>query len=402
MKIMQINSYYQNYLNYFQKHHLESFENYADLYSILMADFFGIADFWREPLIKLGLKFCHSISGFEALDRLWMKERNLSGLSKSDLLELQIAEERPDALLIYNPFDWEDGYIAKLKAKFPFIHCAVGFLCAPSNSLEKLKEFDGLLTCTPGFVELFHPLGRPVKLLYHAFAAHELADLPTKDWTNRKTDVLFSGSLVSGHGFHNERIGLLQKLVQSKFKIKLMGAIPNRQTFTARQVRRLLKITQFSLDNIGLGTIVDRNPFLNVRRNLPNGGNLPVNLLKSAVPPVFGRKMYEEMAQTRICLNTHIDVAGNYAGNLRIFEATGMGACLVTDEKKNMCELFKDDEVVLYSNIEDCLDKTNWLLNNPTKAAQIAERGRQRAYSSHTTFHRASELIDFINRIGRL
>ena len=43
----------------------------------------------------------------------------------------------------------------------------------------------------------------------------------------------------------------------------------------------------------------------------------------------------------RISLNRHIDVAEGYANNMRLYEATGVGALLLTDAAPNLGELFE-------------------------------------------------------------
>ena len=43
--------------------------------------------------------------------------------------------------------------------------------------------------------------------------------------------------------------------------------------------------------------------------------------------------MYEILRQSMLNLNHHIDVTGAYAGNARLFEATGVGTLLITDWK---------------------------------------------------------------------
>ena len=44
---------------------------------------------------------------------------------------------------------------------------------------------------------------------------------------------------------------------------------------------------------------------------------------------------------------------------MRLFEATGSGACLVTDWKENLGELFEPDvEVVTYRSVAECVKKS--------------------------------------------
>jgi spore maturation protein CgeB len=73
---------------------------------------------------------------------------------------------------------------------------------------------------------------------------------------------------------------------------------------------------------------------------------------------IFGLDNFRILARSRITLNKHIDAAENDAGNMRLFEATGMGACLLTDWKPGLQEIFEPDvEVVAYKNIDECVEK---------------------------------------------
>src|SRR5262249_16076397 len=47
----------------------------------------------------------------------------------------------------------------------------------------------------------------------------------------------------------------------------------------------------------------------------------------------LGIEMYRILRDSRITLNHHIGIAENYANNMRLFEATGVGTMLLTDHK---------------------------------------------------------------------
>lgn len=95
----------------------------------------------------------------------------------------------------------------------------------------------------------------------------------------------------------------------------------------------------------------------------------------------------------------HGEVAGNSAGNIRLFEATGMGTCLVTDYKDNIHELFEPEkEIVTYRSAEECIDKIKWLLNHPDDMEKIAKAGQQRTLRDHTIAKRAAQLNEIISR----
>jgi spore maturation protein CgeB len=101
--------------------------------------------------------------------------------------------------------------------------------------------------------------------------------------------------------------------------------------------------------------------------------------------PRFGLEMYEVLARSRITLNFHIDAAGSQAGNMRLFEATGMGACLVTDDKENLGSLFDvDGEIVAFRTWDDCVEKVRYLLDNDAARERIARAGQRRTLQEHT------------------
>ena len=109
--------------------------------------------------------------------------------------------------------------------------------------------------------------------------------------------------------------------------------------------------------------------------------------------------MYGLLTKSRITLNRHIDVAEGYANNMRLYEATGMGACLLTDSKLNLPELFEPDrEVLTYTSPAEAVSKLKQLLNHPQEAAAIAVRGQQRTPKEHTYIHRMKELVVLLQR----
>jgi spore maturation protein CgeB len=121
-------------------------------------------------------------------------------------------------------------------------------------------------------------------------------------------------------------------------------------------------------------------------------------LLKHKKPPVFGIDMFNLFMNSRVVLNFHIGIAGDYAGNMRMFEVTGVGSCLLTDNKKNMSDLFiPGSEVVVYDNDEDCIHKINWLLDHDDERKSIAIAGQQKTLAYHTVANRCSSIVDIIN-----
>jgi hypothetical protein len=113
----------------------------------------------------------------------------------------------------------------------------------------------------------------------------------------------------------------------------------------------------------------------------------------------WGLDMYRVLAGARVAVNRHIDVADDYANNMRLYEATGVGALLVTDAKSNLSELFEPDaEIVTYSNEDELVEKIEHYLHHEAERARIARAGQQRTLREHTYAHRMRELASILAR----
>ena len=91
---------------------------------------------------------------------------------------------------------------------------------------------------------------------------------------------------------------------------------------------------------------------------------MPNSIRQYMVPPVFGMEMYLALARSRITFDARgniwlrgahakklRDIAKNETANMRIFEATGCGSLLLTEQRDNLCDFFEPErEVVTFSN----------------------------------------------------
>ncbi len=82
-------------------------------------------------------------------------------------------------------------------------------------------------------------------------------------------------------------------------------------------------------------------------------------------PPLWGYDMYRQLQRSKIALNIHIDMAEQYAANMRLYEATGVGTMLLTDWKTNLPELFETGkEVAAYRSTEECVELVKYYLSS--------------------------------------
>ena len=115
---------------------------------------------------------------------------------------------------------------------------------------------------------------------------------------------------------------------------------------------------------------------------------------------VFGLEMYQTLRKSKVTFNHHIDISANSASNMRLFEATGVGACLITDWKNNLKEFFvPEQEVVTYKSVDECVEKVKWLLRHPQERQMIAKAGQARTLKDHTFGQRAVQLDKIIKSL---
>ena len=107
----------------------------------------------------------------------------------------------------------------------------------------------------------------------------------------------------------------------------------------------------------------------------------------------WGLEMYEVLARSRVALNRHIDIADGYANNMRLYEATGVGALLVTEARRNLAELFEPGrEVVAYEDESDLVEKLRHYLADDGERMRVAAAGQARTLREHTYANRIGEL----------
>jgi SAM-dependent methyltransferase len=114
---------------------------------------------------------------------------------------------------------------------------------------------------------------------------------------------------------------------------------------------------------------------------------------------VWGVDMFSTLRRSQITINHHIDVAQTYANNMRLFEATGCGALLVTDHKDNLHELFAiGEEVIAYRSLAECAELVRYYLSHPEEARRIADRGQARTFRDHTYAKRMVQTAEVLDR----
>lgn len=391
MRILKVSHHYPAYLQQLSDKLLPFTGNYQAMLDAIMADGFSWADFYTDAFQDLGHEAIELIHNFTPLQELYAKEHGLTETGLA-LLTKQVQTIKPDILFLDTlnvPREW----VREIR-KVPSIQKIAIFNCSPASSsaVELFKECDLVITCNQFIHRQYLAMGLKSFHVFHGFGEKVLKKLRGQE---AKPQILFSGSLFPGADFHDERTKVLEGFIQQNLPLVVyayLNSTPDWKLFMKQQAYLAAKVSA----KIPGNPLAKWSQF----RNLQDHKSAPAKLIISKSlrsklhAPLFGIEMYQAMKDSLITFNIHGGIAGPFAANMRLFEATGVGSCLLTDKKDDLKDLFDlDKEVVTYTSKEDCIEKATWLLNNPLKAKEIAIAGQARTLKDHSYKQRAKQLI---------
>ncbi len=116
---------------------------------------------------------------------------------------------------------------------------------------------------------------------------------------------------------------------------------------------------------------------------------------------VWGRRMYGLLAGSRMALNAAMDCAEREAPNMRLMEATGMGALLLTEKHPSLEAFFRPHEVAAFATPDELVERIIYYKNNEQERADIAARGQARCLRDFSLAVRARAMDRRIERVLR-
>ncbi len=376
MKILILDTMYPKFLRSVGHYETpEITDTYDDVWQSLMATRFGVSDVYSHHLNLLGHQAHELVANSPKLQGLWAKENGLrlSGtfhditpsiwskvplLSKVShlvptfqrLILKQIEAIRPDVLYVQDLNFSPPTLLREFKKHAKYV---VGQIASPLPSRRILANFDMIFSSLPNFVNYFHLHGLKSAYLPIAFDARVRGQ--TKNEA-RDIGVSFVGGISPQH---NSTIPLLSAIAPAVPELEIYGYGSEHLKSTPQ------------LEELHKGE-------------------------------VWGLDMYRVLNRSNITINRHISIAENYANNMRLYEATGMGALLITDRKDNLGQIFEiDKEVLAYANTDEARDLTLWAIDNPSKAKIVAEAGQLRTMSTHTYSSTIAQLDEELQKLTR-
>lgn len=354
MRVLILDTCYPAFLNvHYAERSMLVRAPYSVQWRALMDRFFGTCDSYSHCLQELGHEAHEVVINCEPLQRAWAHEHGIRlkrrprVLPDRPLVLAQAEEFRPDVVYVQDLNALTPRVLRMLRGRSRLL---VGQLANEAPAPEQLAPFQLLLTSFPHYVPRFRERGIASEYLPIAFdprVLERLVDRPPSE------GVVFVGAL--GRTQHSRGNELLER--------------------TARRVP-----IQF------WGYNADAWPADAAIRRRYRG-------------EAWGLDMYKVLARSKIALNRHIDVAEDYANNMRLYEATGVGTLLLTDAKRNLSELFQPGkEVATYASEDDLVTKIDYYLEHEEERARIARAGQERTLSAHTYGHRMREMVEILGR----
>ncbi len=314
---------------------------YVDQLSHVLYQSFGTGDFYSRGLAGLGWDAIDIIANCEPLQELWGRNRKLGST-----LQDQIDYYRPDVVFLQDL-----SLVDQLTRQRTYI--VAGQCSCPMPADSQIRQFDILFTSFPHYIERFERLG--VKAVFNPLGFDPMVLKRTTAPIERDIDVSFVGGVGAPSHW--------------RYGMKVLNAVAE-------------AIPTFKWWGYGAECLPSNSALLDKYQG-----------------EAWGLKMYDILRRSKIVLNRHGEVAEDYANNMRMFEATGCGALLVTEQKDNLGDYFAQDEVIDYGSAQHAVDIIRHYLNSRifmdgTDPAQIAARGQARTLKDHTYARRMETVSD--------
>lgn len=345
-KCLFINTYYTAFLdNFYRQHPTLADEPYERQLAALQDTCFGDSDFYSRGLRAAGWQATDYVVNCTPLQQTWARENGSSAKGIALTVE-QVRRERPQVVYMQDLSMATREFLAAIR---PYTELIVGQIASPLPAQTDVSGLDIIFSSFPHFVERFRQAGIVSYFQPLAFEPQVLEKLPDQE---RDLPVTFVGGISAAHGKGRQFLEDLANQIDMEFWGYGADALPPQSAIRSRH----------------------------------NG-------------EAWGLAMFSLLAKSRITINRHIDVAEHNANNMRLFEATGCGALLITDYKDNLDELFKvGQEVVAYRSPEECAALVRYYQSNPEEARQIARAGQARTLRDHTYGHRMKQTAELLAR----
>lgn len=391
MRILILNADYPRFLSWLYRRRpgLEN-EPYAAQMAVRNASLFGVADFYSRNFAGLGHTAADIHVNNPWMRAAWAREHGLA-----------VTEPPPPGAPAARDAvpGWLQRAVAPFKPMLRPLARKVGLsprLDAEAETilLAQIEDFKPDLVLNQDLFHVDTHLARRIKQIGRPILIGQVGIVPSRgeDWS--AYDLMISQLLSVVHSFRNagvrsevvhlafepDILNVLPPAPERSIDISFVGAVSADHQQRVAQLEAVARRYDLKLYGSGLHTLPASSP-----------------LHRCYQGEVWGVEMYQALRASRLTLNSHIDMAGREAGNARLFEATGVGAFLLTDFKDNLDTLFAPErEVAAWRTVGDCLAQIERYLADDAARLSIAKAGQARTFAAHTFRRRVEEILAFV------
>ena len=306
MRVIVVDTYYPAFLeaHYAARPRLSE-KSYTAQLDSLMQQCFGTADAYSYYLRRLGHDAVDVVANCEPLQLQWAREHHFVGSlgghlgrflpgrldRRTRLREItlaQIAELDPEVVYLQDLWFFSSGDLEGLRRAGRLV---VGQIASKPPNDARLRLFDLLTTSFPHYVDRFRSIGVDAEYFRIAFYERVLERLKERGLEGRPE-------------------------AERSYALTFVGGLdPRVHQRGVQLLERLSRDVELSIWGYGADALRADSPIRTRYRG-----------------QAWGLDMYEVLARSQITLNRHIGAAEGYANNMRLFEASGVGALLATDD----------------------------------------------------------------------
>ncbi len=351
-RFMQLNMFYPAYLRdfYGARPKLRGMPWQAQV-DALLDDGFSESHIFSRRLKAHGFETFQVAINDMASQSTWMCEHGILATAGTDFTSvalMQIDRLRPDIIYTTDVTTLDSRALARLSHRPRVIAGWRGF---PFVSGADLSSYDLILTSFDRIFAEARALGAKTVERFHPGFAEDSPVISAP--RTQEFDVVFSGS-VTGH--HGRRIALLNRLAD----------MSNEEGFS-------------------LGLF------------MPDAGMLSPLARSLNRPARWGNDMLRCLRNAGMVINIDIDDFGNQPPNMRLIEATGAGAFLLTPDHPELPKFFEPGtEVETFRTPQELIAKIRYYLKEPEARRRIADAAQARCLKDHSLAQRTPWFRDLM------
>lgn len=335
--------------------------SFAEQRRAWLAEKLGHADALSRAMKSMGHEAAELIGDAEIMQRTWAWERGLDLNEKNwrmQVLIAQITEWKPEVLYLQNYDVLSRETRLNLKSLVPSLSLIVIHqqpVVPTPDVIRELATADVVLVSSSYVFQKCRDAGLDPQLVNSSFDPSVLSQLPAP-------------SSVAGLPFYD------------------FSFLGRTETTGGYRRRRAL--------------IEDLMPRTWLELWTPDGADFDHRVDPRRLhEPVYGLEYFKVLQRSKVAFNCSRDAASAGVDNMRLFEATGVGTCTLTDRGAHLSELFSDGvEVVTYGCSDECVENVEYLLSHESERRQIAQAGRKRTLAEHSNRKRFSQVDEILQQ----